>query len=79
MEDWKERLKIEYLQTKERYEKLKAYNNKLEVQQMTGKLIDNIDVQSKMLLKRQQTAMGEYLHILELRAALAEINLLKEE
>ena len=28
MEDWKERLKAEYAQTKERYEKLKAWNNK---------------------------------------------------
>ena len=26
MEDWKDRLKAEYAQTKERYEKLKAYN-----------------------------------------------------
>jgi hypothetical protein len=32
MEDWKERLKAEYAQTKERYEKLKAWNNKQEVQ-----------------------------------------------
>ena len=28
MEDWKTRLADEYRQTKERYEKLKAYNNK---------------------------------------------------
>ena len=28
MEDWKERLKAEYAQIKERYEKLKAWNNK---------------------------------------------------
>ena len=28
MEDWKERLKVEYAQTKERCEKLKAWNNK---------------------------------------------------
>lgn len=32
MEDWKERLKAEYAQTKERYEKLKAYNTKQEVE-----------------------------------------------
>ena len=31
MDDWKERLKAEYAQTKERYEKLKAWNNKREV------------------------------------------------
>ena len=28
MEDWKDRLKAEYAQTKERFEKLKAWNNK---------------------------------------------------
>lgn len=32
MEDWKTRLADEYRHTKERYEKLKAYNNKKEVE-----------------------------------------------
>ena len=31
MDEWKERLKAEYAQTKERYEKLKAYNTRQEV------------------------------------------------
>lgn len=30
MEDWKDRLKAEYTRIKERYKKLKAYNNKKE-------------------------------------------------
>lgn len=77
MEDWKDRLKAEYAQTKERYEKLKAYNNKQEVE---AYLLNNVaeepeDMYSRILLKKQQTAMGEYLHILELRAELAHIEL----
>ena len=78
MEDWKERLKAEYAQTKERYEKLKAYNNKQEVAAYL--LDDNVaenpeDIYSRILLKKQQSAMGEYLHILELRAELHHIEL----
>ena len=74
---WKDRLKAEYAQTKERYEKLKTYNNKQEVE---AYLLKNIaeepeDMYSRVLLKKQQSAMGEYLHILELRAELAHIEL----
>ena len=36
MEDWKNRLVEEYRQTKERYEKLKAYNNKCEIEDRTN-------------------------------------------
>ena len=77
MEDWKERLKAEYTQTKERYEKLKAYNNKQEVE---AHLLNDVaeepeDIYSRILLKKQQSAMGEYLHILELRAELHHIEL----
>ena len=74
---WKGRLKEEYAQLKERYEKLKAYNNKKEVE---GNLIgDRImkqeDYFSSRLLKEQQNVMGGYLHVLELRAELAHIDL----
>lgn len=77
MEVWKERLKAEYAQTKERYEKLKAYNNKQEV---IAYLLKDVaeepeEIYSRVLLKKQQTAMGEYLHILELRAELHHIEL----
>ena len=76
-EDWKERLKEEYSQLKERYEKLKAYNNKQEVEAYLLKDVaeEPEDMYSRVLLKKQQTAMGEYLHILELRAELAHIEL----
>ncbi len=77
MEDWKDRLKAEYAQTKERYEKLKAYNNKQEVEAYLLKDVaeEPEDMYSRALLKKQQSAMGEYLHILELRAELADIEL----
>lgn len=77
MEDWKERLKAEYAQTKERYEKLKAYNNKKEIEAclMGDVVMTQEDYHSNRLLKEQQSVMGEYLHILELRAELAHIEL----
>jgi len=86
MEDWKERLKAEYAQTKERYEKLKAYNNKLSIDARLGRGFGDSkthpsheecrkqDVREQ-LLKQQQTVMGEYLNVLELRAELEEIEL----
>lgn len=77
MEEWKDRLKAEYTQTKERYEKLKAYNNKKEVETylMGDCSMKPEEYHSNRLLKKQQSAMGEYLHILELRAELYHIEL----
>ncbi|MBR4201023.1 MAG: hypothetical protein IKQ91_07065 [Oscillospiraceae bacterium] len=85
MDDWKERLKAEYAQTKERYEELKAWNNKREV---AAKLAyctpccSDADAAERRkqeyhddLTVRQQHTMGEYLHILELRASLDGIEL----
>lgn len=77
MEAWKERLKEEYSQLKERYEKLRAYNNKKEIESylMGDCSLKPEEYHSNRLLKKQQSAMGEYLHILELRAELAHIEL----
>lgn len=76
MDDWKDRLKAEYAQTKERYEKLKAWNNKQEVQRhISSEHFTIEDDLSHDLCRRQQKAMGEYLHILELRAEVAGIML----
>lgn len=77
MEAWKARLKEEYAQTKERYEKLKAYNNKKEVESnlMGDVVMKQEDYYNGRLMKEQQHVMGEYLHILELRAELAHIEL----
>lgn len=74
--DWKERLKQEYSELKERYEKLKAYNNKLEVQRcLSDKFFKAEDSYRFDLLRNQQRVMGEYLHFLELRAELEGIKL----
>ena len=73
---WKERLKEEYAQLKERYEKLKAYNNTQEVElNIADKTQTAIEHYRYRLLDRQQRAMSEYLHILELRAVLESIDL----
>lgn len=74
---WKGRLKEEYAQLKERYEKLKAYNNKKEIESyfMGDCSMKLEEYHSNRLLKEQQNVMGEYLHILELRAELAHIEL----
>lgn len=78
--DYKERFKAEYYQTKIRYEKLKAFNNKIEASERTyygcKKQIEmpEHDCPSD-LLKQQQSAMGEYLHLLEVRAVIEGIEL----
>lgn len=81
MEDWKERLKAEYAQTKERYEKLKAYNTKRFIERRISVCCDS-DAAVRMkeeyrdeLMNEQQHIIGDYLHILELRAVLEGIEL----
>lgn len=80
MEDtsWKNRIKTEYEELHEKYLKLKAYNTKCEVARCTSKNYDDVprpEAYDSALLDRQQGVMGEYLHILELRAALHDIEL----
>ena len=92
--DYKERFIAEYRQTKIRYEKLKAFNTKIEASYRTG---GNVEISSKPtlcavecgckvvempkhdcpedLLREQQRVMGEYLHILEVRAVIEGIDL----
>jgi hypothetical protein len=79
-EDYKERFKAEYYQTKIRYEKLKAFNTKIEASERTayGCLV-RVDMPKHDcpydLLRNQQQAMGEYLHCLEVRAVIEGIKL----
>ena len=79
-EDYKERFKAEYHQTKIRYEKLKAFNNKIEASERTqyGQVkqvtMPTHDCPSD-LLRQQQSVMGEYLHLLEVRAVIEGIDL----
>ena len=73
-DDYKERFIAEYMQTKIRYEKLKAFCNKIEASQRYG--VDDIDHDCPLvLLREQQRTMGKYLHILEIRALIEGIEL----
>ena len=79
--DYKDRFIAEYWQTKIRYEKLKAFNTKIEAADM--KKYDDVLVKVERpkvltpyhILKEQQKTMGEYLHLLELRAVFEDIDL----
>jgi hypothetical protein len=85
MEDWKKRLVEEYTQLHDRYEKLRAFNNKREVEIYLADRKEPHTPEEKEaarkeyhvteLLKAQQRTMGEYLHLLELRAELEGIDL----
>ena len=78
--DYKDRFKAEYYQTKIRHEKLKDFNNRIEAAIATRYAAPG---QVKMpkhdcptdMLKKQQETMGQYLHILEVRAVVEEIEL----
>lgn len=76
MSNWQEHLKEEYTQLKEKYEKLKAYNNSIEVERHIKPCVDiPKEAYCDHLMREQQAAMGEYLHLLELRAELKGIKL----
>ena len=78
--DYKERFKAEYWQLKIRYEKLVHFITKIEAYSM-------LDWDKAMfkdepvhdcpinLLRNQEKAMSEYLHTLEIRAQIEEIDL----
>lgn len=90
--DYKERFIAEYQQTKIRYEKLKAFNTKIEAAHRMAEsrsylcvnpIEPGSDIDKMMpkhdcpdsLLREQQSIMGEYLHILEVRAVIEGIEL----
>ena len=79
--DYKERFVAEYWQAKIRYEKLKAFNTKIEAAQrvhfseIENKLKEPIHDCPVDILKEQQHILGEYLHILEIRAVIEGIDL----
>lgn len=81
-DSYKERFVAEYWQTKIRYEKLKAFNNKIEAAERTRTSYFEcvkIDAQKHdcpiEVLQEQQHKMGEYLHLLEVRAVIEGIDL----
>lgn len=69
-ENYKERFKAEYLQTKIRYEKLHKMIIKYEAN--TLMFIPNCSIE---LLKEQKMYMGNYLRMLEIRAEIEGIEL----
>lgn len=75
--DYKERFKAEYQQTKIRYEKLKAFNARIEAAQLTRDMKSQCDEPKHdcpaYLLRDQEETMGRYLHILEIRAVIEGI------
>lgn len=77
--DYKERFKAEYYQTKERYERLKAFNTKIEAASRTDFMDSPVEMPKHDcpddLLREQQAFMGQYLHILEVRAVIENIEL----
>lgn len=70
--DYKERFVAEYHQVKIRYEKLKNFCNKIEVEEMLGKEVTKHDCPLE-LLREQQKYMGLYLSVLEKRALIENI------
>ena len=73
-DDYKERMKAEYWQTKLRYEKLKDLNNRIEAAQMCLYPEPPHDCPVGLLLEQQQ-AMHSYLHTLKLRAVIEGVEL----
>lgn len=69
-DDYKDRFRAEYYQTKIRYEKLHKMLIKADALTLSFTPLCSIS-----LLKEQQKCMGEYLHTLEVRAEIEEIDL----
>jgi hypothetical protein len=72
--NYKERFVAEYRQVKIRYEKLKNFCNKIEVETMLGKEVTKHDCPLE-LLREQQKYMGLYLSVLEKRALIENVEL----
>lgn len=76
--DPKDRMWAEYWQTKIRYRKLKSFANRIEAARLQGKPEPQHSC-SYDLLRKQQSIMGEYLHVLELRFAIDGLDIGIEE
>ena len=72
--DYKERFVAEYQQTKIRYEKLKHFCDRIEASQISKIEEPKHDCPLTLLIE-QKDLMGQYLHVLELRAVLEDIDL----
>lgn len=76
---YKERFCAEYIQLKQRYEKLRAFNTRIEAAMRTEGLDGGVDEPMHdcpaSLLREQESVMGEYLHLLEVRAVIEGVDL----
>lgn len=70
---YKERFRAEYWQTKIRYERLKNFCTEIEASFYSDRVPEPKHDCPYETLRSQQKAMGEYLHILELRAKMENI------
>ena len=78
--NYKDRFNAEYQQTKIRYERLKAFNTIIKAASLTShKGALGVEMPKhdcpEALLREQQSVMGQYLHILELRAVIEDVDL----
>ena len=77
--DYRDRFVAEYIQLKIRYERLKDFNTRIEAAVRTRGADIGVDEPEHDcpagLLREQQAAMGEYLHLLEIRAKIEDIDL----
>ena len=74
-DDYKERFRAEYQQTKIRYEKLKAFCDRIEIAVSYGVGVEPKHDCPLSMLREQQRRMGGYLGILEQRAIVEGISL----
>ena len=70
--DYKERFVAEYCQLKIRYEKLKSFNTKRAAGVLNFEPSCSVEV-----LRKQQSLMGQYLEVLEIRALVEGVELPK--
>ena len=73
-EDYKERFQAEYHQLRIRYYRLKDYCSQIEAAELTGEDGPAHDCPSR-LLRKQLRLMGQYLHVLEVRAKIEDVQL----
>lgn len=73
-DSYKDRFIAEYAQTKIRYEKLKNFCNRIEAAKLARTEEPKHDCPLE-LLRVQQKIMGQYLHVMEIRAIIEEVEL----
>lgn len=73
-DNYKNRMIAEYHQTKIRYEKLKDLCNRIEAARLTNAEAPKHESPFDML-RDQQMAMSDYLHVLEVRAIIEGVEL----